>query len=149
MLYKWIFFVLVWSYSVSSVCLPRTTKEALFSRFLRSLLITYLITLSLKQEIIVLEKSLEKVLNFESKITNPVNGSKDSAAIIEVSNESEKREISRDLLKWKTLIFSTTQVELAKRRQNFFELQRTFILVRKTKDRHLYFRQRIVSLNKT
>ena len=48
---------------------------------------------------IVLEKSLEKVLNFESKITNPVNGNKDGVAIIEVSNESEKREISSDLLK--------------------------------------------------
>ena len=37
-----------------------------------SLLINYLITLSVKKEIIVLEKSLEKVLNFGSKIcTNP------------------------------------------------------------------------------
>ena len=45
--------------------------------------------------------------------------------------------------------FSTMQVEIAKRRQNFFELQPTFILVRKTKDRHLYFRQRGVSLNET
>ena len=106
---------------------------------------TYLITLSLQKEIIVLEKSLEKVLNFGSINTHPVNGSKDGAAIIEVSNESEKREISSDLLKGKTLRkrdqcfckFSTTQVELAKRRQNFFDLQPIFILVRKTKDMHL------------
>ena len=120
-------------------------------------MITYLITLSLEKEIVVLEKSLEKVLNFGSKNTNPAYGSKDSAAVIEVSNESEKREISIDLRKGKTLRkrdqcfcnFSTTQVELAKRRQNFFELQPTFILVRKTKDRHLYFRRRGVSLNKT
>ena len=34
---------------------------------IRSLLITYLITSSLENEIIVFEKSLEKVLNFRSK----------------------------------------------------------------------------------
>ena len=45
--------------------------------------------------------------------------------------------------------FSTMQVEIAKRRQNFFELQPIFIVVRKTKDMHLYFRQRKVSLNET
>ena len=43
-------------------------EKALFLLFLRSLLITYLITLSLEKEIIVLWKSLEKVLNFGSKI---------------------------------------------------------------------------------
>ena len=41
-------------------------KKALFLRFLWSLLITYLITSSVDKENIVLEKSLEKVLNFES-----------------------------------------------------------------------------------
>ena len=41
------------------------------------------------------------------------------------------------------------QVELTKRRQNFFELRPIFIVVRKTKDMHLYFRQRKVSLNET
>ena len=35
--------------------------------FLRSVLITFLVTLSLEKEIIVMEKSLEKVLNFGSK----------------------------------------------------------------------------------
>ena len=113
--------------------------------------------LASEKDIILLEQSLEKVLNFGSKNTNSVYGSKDSAAIIEVSSESEKREISIDLLTGKALRkrdqcfcnFSTTKIELAKRRQNFFELQPTFILVRKTKDRHLYFRQRKVSLNET
>ena len=38
-----------------------------FLRFSRSLLITYLITLSLQKEFFVLEKSLEKVLKFGSK----------------------------------------------------------------------------------
>ena len=41
-------------------------KKALFLRFLWSLLITYLITSSVDKENIVLEKSLEKVWNFES-----------------------------------------------------------------------------------
>ena len=41
------------------------------------------------------------------------------------------------------------QVEIAKRRQNFFELQPIFIVVMKTKDMHLYFRQRKVSLSET
>ena len=41
-------------------------KKALFLRFLWSLLITYLITSSVDKENIVLEKSIEKVLNFES-----------------------------------------------------------------------------------
>ena len=42
-------------------------EKSFVSSFLRSLLITYLITLSLKKEIIVLEKSLENVLDFGSK----------------------------------------------------------------------------------
>ena len=42
-------------------------KKRLFLRFLRSLLITYLISSNLKKEIIALEKSVEKVLNFGSK----------------------------------------------------------------------------------
>ena len=43
-------------------------KKSFVPAFLiRSLLITYLITLSLEKEIIVLEKSLEEVLNFGSK----------------------------------------------------------------------------------
>ena len=42
-------------------------EKSFVSSFLRSLLITYLITLSLKKEIIVMEKSLENVLDFESK----------------------------------------------------------------------------------
>ena len=132
-------------------------ERSFVAAFLRSLLITYWITLLLKRDIILLEQSLEKVLNFGSKNTSPVYGSKDSAAIIEVSSESEKREMSIDLLKGKALRkrdqcfcnFSTTKIELAKRRQNFFELQSTFILLRKAKGRHLYFRQRRVSLNKT
>ena len=47
------------------VCLYR--EKAWFLYFSRSLLISYSITLSLEKEIIVLEKSLEKVLNFGSK----------------------------------------------------------------------------------
>ena len=63
------FFVLVESYSISPVCLQRIMKKSFVPAFrIRSLLITYLITLSLEKEIIVLEKSLEKVLNFGSKI---------------------------------------------------------------------------------
>ena len=42
-------------------------NKALFLLFLRSILITYLITLSLVKEIIVLDKGLEKALNFGSK----------------------------------------------------------------------------------
>ena len=45
----------------STVGLHLILKEALFLRFL---LITYLITLSLEKEIICLEKSLEKFLKF-------------------------------------------------------------------------------------
>ena len=62
------FFVLVKSYSSSPVCLQRIMKKSYVPAFLiRSLLITYLITSSLEKEIIVFEKSLEKVLNFRSK----------------------------------------------------------------------------------
>ena len=43
-------------------------KKALFLLFLRAMLITYLITLSLEKEVIVLEKALEKVFNFESYV---------------------------------------------------------------------------------
>ena len=45
-----------------TICSQRTTKKALFLRFLRSLLITYLITVSLEKNY-----CLEKVLNFGSK----------------------------------------------------------------------------------
>ena len=41
--------------------------KKLCSCILKSMLITYLITLSLEKEIIVLEKSLEKVLSYRSK----------------------------------------------------------------------------------
>ena len=61
------FSVLVKSYSTLLVRLQRTMKKSLFLRFLRSLLITYLITSNLKKEIIALENSVEKVLNFGSK----------------------------------------------------------------------------------
>ena len=66
-------FVLVKSYSISPVFLQRTIKKALFLRFLRSLWITFLITLSLEKEVIVLDKSLEKSGILDPKIcTNPV-----------------------------------------------------------------------------
>ena len=58
----------VWSNLIQSrphVC--SASLKTLFLRFSRSLLITYLITSSLEKEIIVLEKSPEKVLNFGSK----------------------------------------------------------------------------------
>ena len=42
-------------------------KKSFVPAFLRSLLITYLMTLSLEKEIIVLENSLEKALNFGSR----------------------------------------------------------------------------------
>ena len=59
-------------YSISPVRLQHTIKKALLLCFLRSLLITYLITLSLEKRniILVLEKSLEKALNFGSKNLN-------------------------------------------------------------------------------
>ena len=58
----------LWSNLIQShpfVC--SAPKKSFDSSFLRSLLITYLITLSLKKEIIVLEKRLENVLDFGSK----------------------------------------------------------------------------------
>ena len=61
-----IFSVLIKSYSILpiQVHLQPIMKKALFLHFLRSLLITYLITLSLEKEIInCLERSLEKALN--------------------------------------------------------------------------------------
>ena len=70
LLYKGKFFsfiVLVKSNSTFLLRLQRIMKKSLFLRFLRSLLITYLVTLSLKKEIIVLEKRLQKVLNFGSR----------------------------------------------------------------------------------
>ena len=50
------FFVLVKSYSISPARLQRIMEKALFLHFL----ITYLITLSLEKEIIVLEKVWKK-----------------------------------------------------------------------------------------
>ena len=66
--YKFIFF----SFFFSSLIQPlpyvsSAPRKKLGSYVLRSLLITCLITLSLEKEIIVLEKVLKKVLNFESK----------------------------------------------------------------------------------
>ena len=50
-----------------TVLLQCVVRKSWILRFSRSLLITYLITLSLEKEIIVLEKCLEKLLNFGSK----------------------------------------------------------------------------------
>ena len=57
-----IFFLLVKSYSILPVHvrLQRIVDKVLFLLFLRSLLLTYLITLSLVKEIIVLEKVWKK-----------------------------------------------------------------------------------------
>ena len=67
------FFVLVKSYSISPIHLQCIERKALLLLFLRSVCITYLITSSLGKEMIVLEKSLEKVSNFGFKICgNPV-----------------------------------------------------------------------------
>ena len=59
-------FVLGESYSILAVGLQCIMKNALFL-LCYGLLITYLIILSLGKKNIVLEKSLEKVLNFGSK----------------------------------------------------------------------------------
>ena len=59
-------FVLGESYSILAVGLQCIMKNALFLPCY-GLLITYLIILSLGKKNIVLEKSLEKVLNFGSK----------------------------------------------------------------------------------
>ena len=57
-----------WSNLIQSRPIVCSVPEKSFSSsFLRYLLISYLITLSLKKEIIVLEKSLENVLDFGSK----------------------------------------------------------------------------------
>ena len=58
-------FVLVKSWSISPVCLQRIKRKALFLRFSRSLLITYLIILSLGK-VVVLEMS-GKSLEFGSQ----------------------------------------------------------------------------------
>ena len=50
-------FILAKYYSISTIRLQLILKEALFLHFQRSLLITYLITLSLEKEIIVLQKN--------------------------------------------------------------------------------------------
>ena len=52
---------------VVTVLLQCVERKSWILRFSRSLLITFLITLSLEKEIIVLEKCLEKILNFGSK----------------------------------------------------------------------------------
>ena len=67
--YKFIFFFRFFFLSLIQP-LPYVSsapRKKLGSYVLRSLLITCLITLRLEKEIIVLEKVLEKVLNFESK----------------------------------------------------------------------------------
>ena len=70
---KWFFqsydecFIIFFGFGQILIDLAHTfAKKALFLRFLWSLLITYLITSSVDKENIVLEKSIEKVLNFES-----------------------------------------------------------------------------------
>ena len=68
-LYKWNFlFNLVNSNSISTVRLQCIVKKGLFLQFLRSLLITYLMTLIVENQIIVLEKSLEKSWILDPKI---------------------------------------------------------------------------------
>ena len=54
-------------FNLGLVRLQCITNKALFLLFLRSILMTYLITFSLGKEIIVLDKGLEKALNFGSK----------------------------------------------------------------------------------
>ena len=61
-LYNWLFFVLVKSYPVSLIRLQCIVKKALFPPFDE-----LFDNLKLGKEIIVLEKSLEKVSNFGSK----------------------------------------------------------------------------------
>ena len=73
-LYKWNFFCFVKSYSILPVHLQHIMKKALLLHFLRSLLIAYkyLITVSLENETIVLEKVWKKSWFFYPKIcTNP------------------------------------------------------------------------------
>ena len=83
-----IFFLLVKSYSILPVHvrLQRIIDKALFLLFLRSLLLTYLITLSLEKEIIALEnvwkkswifliqksvQSLEREIELQMSLSNP------------------------------------------------------------------------------
>ena len=69
------FSVLVKSYSFSRVFAAHHAKSFVWLHFFMSPFITYLITFNLEKEIIVLEKSLEKVLNFGSKnLYEPWNG---------------------------------------------------------------------------
>ena len=59
---------LFWSNLFHSLaCLQHTMQKVLFDCVFYVPFITYLITFNLEKEIIVLEKSLEKVLNFGSK----------------------------------------------------------------------------------
>ena len=60
-------FLLVKSYSVLTVYLYCTVRKAFFLCFSRSILITYLTTLSLEKIYCFQEKILEKVLSFGSK----------------------------------------------------------------------------------
>ena len=62
-LYNWIVFVLVKSYPVSPIRSLCIVKKALFLSFLRSVLMNYLITLSLEKKLLF----WKKVLNFGSK----------------------------------------------------------------------------------
>ena len=66
MLYEWKFWVLVESYSILPVRLQLIMKKALFLCFFRSLLITYLITLSLEKKL-CFGKKTGKSLEFASK----------------------------------------------------------------------------------
>ena len=69
------FSFLVKSYSFSCMFAAHHAKSFVWLRFFMSPFITYLITFNLEKEIIVLEKSLEKVLNFGSKnLYEPWNG---------------------------------------------------------------------------
>ena len=77
--YKWIFLVCQILYNLARMFAAHYKsswkKKTLFLLFLRSLLITYLITLSLEKEIIVLEKKVwEKSWILDPKTcTNPIN----------------------------------------------------------------------------
>ena len=62
-----IFFVLVKSYSMSSLRLQRIVKKALFLPFLEVSIDHLFDNLESGKKIIILEKSLENVLNFGSK----------------------------------------------------------------------------------
>ena len=66
-LYNWIFFVFVKSYPISPVRLQCIVKKALFLSFFKVCIDELFDSLEFGKEIIVLEKSLEKVLNFGSK----------------------------------------------------------------------------------